>query len=493
MPVGQHTPNRSIRRALSLSFLQRVVALVFGFGSVIVLSRLLTPAEIGVFSVAAGLLALIQMLRDFGVSEFLVQEEHLDQDTIRTVFTVNLVIAWCLGGALLASSGALGRFYGDPGVAQVLRVMSVVFFLLPFGTTTQALLSRELEFGKLTKIHMAGDVTRSCTKMWLAYIGFSYMSMAWGALAGIVVTILGFTYWGWQYRARGLSLSRWREVFHFGSSRTVADVASQLGDQSANLVIGRMLGMTDTGLFSRGYGVVNIYRENILGAIESVAFPAFAREHRESAGAPELYLRAMVYITGISWPFFACGILLAHPVIMILFGQQWTAAVPLMQWLCAAALIGTLMYQCNRFLVALGRVRTVTRVEVEYQLARVGITIGAAFISVVAVAAAQVIVYVIAAYLYYREVRQYPPLRAHRFLRALVPSALLTAATCAIPALVVVWPGLLRDHMLPAFALAVVGGCSGWLFAAIWVRHPLFGEMKEAAQRFLRRCHEANG
>src|SRR5574337_1059689 len=184
------------------------------------------------------------MLRDFGVSEFLVQEPILDRALIHTVFTINLLIAWGLGGMLLGGSSIIARFYADPGVGQVLRVMSIVFFLLPFGTTTQALLSREMEFGKLAMIHTVGSITRSCTKVALAYAGFSYMSLAWGAVAGMILPIAGFALWGWRYRVTGMGFVHWRRVLHFGSSRTVSDVASQLGDQSANLVIGKMLGMT---------------------------------------------------------------------------------------------------------------------------------------------------------------------------------------------------------------------------------------------------------
>ena len=92
-----------MRRALSLSFMQQFVAFVFSFGSVTIISRLLTPSEVGVFSIAAGLVALIHMLRDFGVSEYVIQAPVLDESLVRTVFTMNLVIAWCLGGVIVAA------------------------------------------------------------------------------------------------------------------------------------------------------------------------------------------------------------------------------------------------------------------------------------------------------------------------------------------------------------------------------------------------------
>ena len=471
------------RRALSFMFGQRFVTMIFSFGSTVILARLLTPTEIGIYSVAAGLLALVNMLRDFGVSEFLVQEPVLDKAMVRTVFTMNLAIAWFLGGLVLVSSHAIGNFYADPAVGDVLQIMSIPFFLLPFGTTTNALLKREMEFGKIAKIHTLGSIARSLTKVSLAYAGFSYMSLAWGSIAGIFITVVGFVAWGWQYRIRGLSLVYWRRVFHFGSNRTISDVAAQLGSQAPNLVIGKMLGMSDAGLYSRGYGMVNMFRTNFIGAIQTVAFPAFAREHREYAKAPQLFLKALVYVTGISWPFFACGIILAYPIINIMFGDQWDAAIPLTRWLCGAAMIGTLIYQCNGFLVALGRVRTVTRVEVQYQLARVGISVAAAFYSLEAVAAAQVLVYVIAVVLYYRQMQVYEALAMRTVIKALLPSAVVTLATCVVPMVVVLTPGLVERHMVAAFAVAFIGGSAGWLLAIVFARHPLWGELKLVISR----------
>jgi O-antigen/teichoic acid export membrane protein len=481
-------PRKSLRKALSLSIIQTFVSLIFTFGGIIIVSRLLTPREIGIYSVSAGLVALVQMLRDFGVSEFLIQEEDLDEQKIRTVFTINLAIAWTLGLALIAFSGAAGRFYGDSGVSHVLQVVSIVFMLLPFGVISQTLMKRDLEFGKLLKIRLGESITRSCTTVGLAYAGFSYMSMAWSSVVSVLVMVTGCALWGWQYRVTGLSLVHWKRVLHFGSNRTIADIARQVGDQSANLVIGRMLGMAATGMYSRGYGIVNMYNTNVLGAIGSVAFPAFAREHRESGTAPQLFLKSLVYLTGITWPFFAAGILLAFPIIRILFGNQWDAAVPLMRWLCGAAIVGTLIYQCNSFLVALGHVRTVTRIEVQYQLVRVVTTIAAAFHSLVAVAAVQILVYVFATTLYYGELQRFDVLAVRKCAKALVPSALAALAACVVPAIVTFWPGLLQRHMVAAFVAAVSGGCTGWLICVRLVQHPLLEELRRVGSRILPRA-----
>jgi O-antigen/teichoic acid export membrane protein len=267
-------------------------------------------------------------------------------------------------------------------------------------------------------------------------------------------------------------------------NRTISDIASQLGQQSANIVVGKMLGLTAAGFYSRGYSVVNIFREKVVSAITAVAYPAFAAEHRDTGTAPALFLRSLVYLTGISWPFFAFSALMAFPMVRILFGDQWNAAVPLMQWLCVAAIVGTLIYQCNEFLVAVGQVKTVTKIEIQYQLIRVGLAIVAALYSIAAVAASQILVYLIATALYYRRMHGYPALAIGRCAKALAPSAAVTVTASIVPAAILFWPNLLHQHLAPAFAAAVVGCGIGWLLGLALVKHPLLDEVRQMMFRF---------
>ncbi len=460
-----------IRKALSLSFIQTGVSLVLSVATIVILSRL-----------------LVHMLRDFGVSEFVVQDPTLGNDVIRTAFTMNLIIAWCLAVILFASSDLIGRFYGDPGVTRVTGVMSLVFVLLPFGTTHMALMKRSFRFDTILKVRLGETAVRGGTTIALAYAGFTYMSMAWGSVAGMAALIIGCEVWGREYRVRGVGLAQWKRVMDFGWNRTLSDLVSQMGTQSANIIVGKMFGMAAAGFYSRGYGVVNMFLTNVVAAVGNVAFPAYARAHRDTNTAPQLFLKSIVYLTGISWPFFAFCTLMAFPLIRIAFGDQWDAAVPLMRWLCVAAIVGTLTFQCNRFFTAVGRYREVTRVELQYQLARIGLTILAAFYSLEAVAATQVLVYAVAVVLYYRKVTQYESTRLRNIVAELLPSGLVTLSTCVIPAAVFyLWPGSPTHHYIPAFAVAAAGGGLGWILGIKLTGHPLLSEIVRGVSTIARR------
>lgn len=129
----------SIRRSLVLSFAQRNITLVIGFLSSLAIVRLLTPNEIGVFSIGAVIVSFLHIVRDMGVSNYLIQEEELSTARIRSAQAIMWITSCSIATLLGLSSYWVGDFYSEPGVALTMQVLAVGFVLLPFGAVTVAL------------------------------------------------------------------------------------------------------------------------------------------------------------------------------------------------------------------------------------------------------------------------------------------------------------------------------------------------------------------
>lgn len=481
-----HSKSPSVRRSLVLSFARNYTNLVFSLGSVMVLSRLLTPAEVGIYSVAVATTTVIQMLRDFGVSEYLVQEKELNDAVARSAFTVNLIMAWSLAVIVFFSSPWIATFYKEPGLRLVLEVLSINFILLPFGSTVNALLIRSMQFGTLYKINLGWLIARTGTTLTLAFLGQGYMSLAWGSVAGMAATVLGCFAWGRAYRIRGLGLTHWRSVTRFGMQQTVNGIVSQLGGFAPDFVIGRILGFADVGLFSRGQGLINLFSTKVASAIGAVSFPAYARRHHGSQDAHRFYLKTLTFVTGIALPFSVFAALMAFPIIHVMFGHQWYKAVPILRLLAVAMFINYLTPQFVQFFTATGRVRIVTGMTVLVQALRVGILIPAAFYSLEAVAASQVVVAVVSTSIQCGLLRRYATITFRDLMSALSPSLGLAVATALVPAVVfVLMPSSGTDLWL-SLAFSVIGGGAGWLIAAWMLKHPLWFELMNAMNRAYR-------
>jgi O-antigen/teichoic acid export membrane protein len=171
----------------------------------------------------------------------------------------------------------------------------------------------------------------------------------------------------------------------------------------------------------------------------------------------------------------------------LVFGPQWDIAVPILRWLSITAMVGSLMYQCDNYFTAIGRVDIAARSEVLYQSVGIAITVGAALRGLEMVAAAQVLVYVIAVIIYYQALLSKGSLSFRSILSALAPSALVTLTAGVGPALVYVfYPPVDGRLWLPLLA-AGTSAAVGWLLGLYWVRHPIWYEIHLASTRFWQR------
>lgn len=126
--------------------MDRYSGLAITVASSMVIARLLTPAEIGVFSVTMVLLMFASTVRDMGAGQYLVQEKELTVDRIRAVWAVQLGLGLGLACLVLLISHPVAVFYKEPRMRDIMWVVALNYAINPFGSLTHAWLMREMRF-----------------------------------------------------------------------------------------------------------------------------------------------------------------------------------------------------------------------------------------------------------------------------------------------------------------------------------------------------------
>ena len=469
----------TVRRSFAYSLADNYLGVLLQLISTFVISRLLSPGEIGVFSVAAALSALASTFRDFGVAEYLIQAPKADDKRLRAALAVNLAVSWTVAALLLAVSVPAGDFYRSDGVATVLQVLSVNFLLIPFGAVTMACFRRELNYRPIFAINVASSVASFVVTIAAALAGLSYMAMAWGALAGIVVTIGVATLlrpagMPWMPSLRGIG-----EVFHFGKFATGSYLVEQLGRSAPEAVIGRAVDLAAVAFFSRANGILEIFNRAVMRAVVQVCLPYFAQRERASGDAPADYARTAAYVTAVGWPFFLVAVPLAYPLIRTLYGPQWMASVILAQVLCVAAMVELPYTLASEMLVAKGRIDLSTRLQMLTQGIRIAAILAFVPFGLLAVCWALAAVALVNSSIAAWYLRKVIGLQSMTLIRSCVSSAVV-AVCCAAPVVMitVVMPATDANH-LTTLALSLPAAAAAWLIAIALTRHPLWAEVRQ--------------
>ena len=467
----------TIRRSLAYSIASSYFALPLQIIGTMVMSRLLTPAETGVFAVAAVFAAFASTFRDFGVAEYLIQEKDLTPEKISAALTVNIAISWCMGLLLFFCAPAIADFYRNPGVASVMRVQAFSFLLIPFGAVTMANFRRQLDFRPIFIAGMLSNITSFTTAILCALSGLGYMSLAWSALAGVAAMVAASLWF------RPADFPKWPgmrgigEVVQFGKFVSGIYIFGQIGKGAPEMIIGRAQDLVGVAMFSRGYGLVELFNRSVLNAVVPVCLPYFAKGKREQGSVVGGYLKSISCITAIGWPFLAFVGLIAYAAIRIFYGSQWIDSAPYAQVLCLVGAVELTHYLAKEALIAAGDVKRSNALQVAHQSARVlglfavlpfGLT-GACY----GLLAAALTASALAQWNLQRAIG----LRFGEVVRACIPSASIAVLAVAPIALWTIFEPVSEANYL---RFALLGGSTTaalWLLSLRFLRHPLWAEI----------------
>jgi len=467
----------SIKRALVLSYCERYGSILLGLIATMVLSRVLTPAEVGVFSIGVLLIGIIGVLRDLDATSFLIQTPELTLTRVRAAFSVSMGLGILFAVLLWLFSPLVATFYEEPKLKDVIQLLALNFLLVPFGANTQAVLTREMRFGALLIIRLSQPMVNATVSITLALLGHGTMSLAWGMVAGSITISLVSNF----FRPKNFPLlPGWRgigEVLHFGLRKTSASILTQIKFSAPEIVLGKTIDFAASAFFSRANGLAQLFSQMIMNAIHQVALAHFSKNQRaEEDHSKRDYLFATHIILALAWPFFVVLGWNAHAVIYVLYGEQWVSAAPVLQILCLSVSLTMPFALAGSLFVASGNVGMLFRSALMVTPISLLLVLLAAHHSTEAVAGAVVITALVEAVICMLILKHRNNIAWSDFQPAIRSALLLSAVAglaCGLGALIPVSglsPNATRVvHMFISSALALLG----YAYALWHTQHPL--------------------
>jgi O-antigen/teichoic acid export membrane protein len=238
----------STRSSLFFSFLDRYATLAISVVSSMVIARLLTPNEIGVFSVTMVLLTFVSTVRDMGAGLYLVQEKELTTERIKAVWAVQLGLGLGLAILVLLASYPVSVFYNEPRMRDIMLLVALNYAINPFGSLTYAWLMREMRYENIAFMRFSSSLAGALVATWLAWSSFGPISLAIGSLATTVVNALIAVYFRPKFFPWLPGLGEIRRVLMFGSQFTFSSIVYTVSGSAPELLLGKLQDFTAAGL-----------------------------------------------------------------------------------------------------------------------------------------------------------------------------------------------------------------------------------------------------
>jgi lipopolysaccharide exporter len=309
--------------------------------STAILARILTPADFGLVAFALVFIALLDTVSDLGLSPGVVISKPAElEERADTAFVLTVGIGAVLSALTAAVAVAIRPLFDEPGLQPLLSVLGLNFLLRSLGATHYALAQKRLDFRSRTVAEVTGVLVRGLAGIALALAGAGAWSLVIGYLAGTLATSAAM--WAllqWRPRLR-VTRAQIPRMLRFGGTLTGVDILAGVIAQVDYFFVGRVLGAQALGLYTIGFRLPELIVINLALVASRVLFPAFAAVEREVLG--RAFLRAFRYTALIALPTAVALFILAEPVVLAVFGDQWHGSIGPMRVLTLYALAVTL-------------------------------------------------------------------------------------------------------------------------------------------------------
>lgn len=481
------------RRAFFWTAAGQILAFLLNFAGSVVVARLLSPTEVGIFIIGSAAAALCSAITAFNVGAYIISDPDVPPEMMDTAFTLNGLLALGLVLVMLGGAGLSNEILGSAAAGQVMFVLAItpVIGALTFRPAT--MLQRDMQFKEVALINLLGVAVGTAATIVAALNGQSYMSQAWGVLVTSLTGALGFVTVGARHNGVRVGLKGWRDIASFGVRMTTITGAATATARLSDIILGRVAGLYALGIFSRASGLSSQIFYNVYGVATRVAFSQLSKDYRETGELKTSFLYSFRLITAVMWPFLAGLALLSPVVIHTLYGDKWLAAALPLSLLLVAQIVALAFGMNWELFVIRKETATQTRIELLRNVAGLAIfSIGALF-SVGAAAAGRVIDNLVGLLLYRKHVRRLSGASSGEISQIFWEGLLLTLVAVLPVALLMIVERWSHETPMTAVFVAVVVGIAGWYFVITRLNHPLANEITLLARKILRTTPNRGG
>lgn len=320
-------------------FAVRIFSRLFDLIRNIVLAKLLSPDDFGLFGIALLFLSMLDTFSYTGFDKALIQKKENINTYLNTAWTVGLLRGIVIAAILLISAPYVATFFNAPQAKDIVKVIGLSMFLQSAVNIAVVRFEKELEFHKYFTYQISGTLVDLIVAVSLAFALRSVWALAFGKIAGNFVRCIT-SYVIDKYRPRfELDLAKAKELFGFGKWILGSSILFFLIVHGDDIFVGKILGTTALGLYQMAYLFSHIPSTEITALLSRVTFPVYSKIQDDILRLRRAYLQVLNVTAFITFPVSGLVFLLGPYFIRSFLGQKWVPMIAAMQILVFAGAI----------------------------------------------------------------------------------------------------------------------------------------------------------
>lgn len=326
---------------------------LLGFINIIILARLLEPADFGVAALALTIAGILNNLSEFRTDLALIHNADASRAHYDSAWTLMLIRGVVLAVLIAAIAHPASVFLDEPRIEPVIHVLAVVVLIESARNIGIVDYYKHLTLDLEFKLQLISRLCSFVAVVACAVLLRNYWALIAGLFAfWVTMTVLSFVMH--PYRPR-LALSKWRELFHFSKWLWLNGILQYLCFQTDVLILGKMTGVAATGFYSVAKRTGDLVGSEFVGPVRNALFPGFVQLVKDEARFRKCFVDSFAIILAIGLPATIGFALVADLFTLAVLGEKWAPSIPVMQIMALNALLLVCIANSQSAFFALGR------------------------------------------------------------------------------------------------------------------------------------------
>ncbi|MGP3917551.1 oligosaccharide flippase family protein [Nonomuraea sp. 10N515B] len=366
MPENEVTDRAgSAGKGLRWGLVARVASRMASFGMGLVLARLLSPADFGIYAVALAAQQFLWHVNDAGIVAAIVQWRGRIEEMLPTATTMVLTFSLTVYGALWVLAPAFAGFAGNESAAGMVRLLAILIVIDGFIGVRSAVLLRRFQQGKIAIATMVGVAVQVPVSIGAAFLGAGPYSFAYGAIASTGIGGILMVRWAREPIRFGLKREVMVKLLRFGLPLALGLGVEALLLNADSVIVGKLFGATILGFYLLALNISNWVPGLVGEALRHVTLPGFSRVADErpdqlSLKAQQILPMLMIVVVPVA---VLVGVL-APVIVPFLYGERWLPSAAALSFLMVLMVVRMVINTCSDILTAVGAVKSIAVLKI---------------------------------------------------------------------------------------------------------------------------------
>ena len=341
----------------------------------VVLARLLSPEDFGLFGIVMLAIATLGTFTQTGFGAALIQRRGNTEDFLDTAWTVQVIRGLVVAVALFALAPLVGWFFDEARAAALLRVMCASVVLGGLVNIGVIYFRKELEFHKQFVYDLVPAGLSLIVGVALAYRLRSVWALIWAGMATAVVQcILSYIIHPYRPRVR-FDGPQAAELFRFGRWVLAMSVVDFLAMQGDRAVLAKLLGASVLGVYSVASTFAGLPASEIRSLTDVVMMPAYAKVQDCKGKLGRAFLDVFEIVFSLALPLGVFMMLAAPEIVLGVLGPKWRSAITILRILAIAGVLRAVIGTTGPLFIGAGR----PHLQFYKSITRAVVTLGAIY------------------------------------------------------------------------------------------------------------------